>query len=140
MSTDTINRPALDLADVTGEILEADVKQKRFQLWTNSETHLFVSFSDDQEAAVTSALKDHRSVRVRVKGRTELSPQGTILRVAEITLLSMNTAETVYDPDAPPIEEVLARLAADVPRADWNNLPADLTDNLDHYIYGTPRR
>jgi len=27
-----------------------------------------------------------------------------------------------------------------VPKGEWDRLPADLSDNLDHYIYGTPRR
>lgn len=39
-----------------------------------------------------------------------------------------------------PIEDKLATLAAQVPRADWNRLPEDLTDKLDHYLYGTPEQ
>jgi hypothetical protein len=39
-----------------------------------------------------------------------------------------------------PIEETLAALAAEVPKEEWDKLPADLTDNLDHYIYGTPKK
>jgi hypothetical protein len=135
------DRPSVDFADVTGEILEADVKQKRFQLWTDSKNHFSVSFSDDQEAVVTSALKDHKSVRVRVKGRAEFSPQGKILRIAEIADLTLEVADEVpYDPDAASIENVLAGLASEVSEEEWNNLPSDLTDNLDHYLYGTPRR
>lgn len=39
-----------------------------------------------------------------------------------------------------PIEEILQELAAGIPREEWDRLPADLTDHLDHYLYGTPRR
>jgi len=39
--------------------------------------------------------------------------------------------------DQPSIEEKLARLAAEVPAEDWEQLPADLTDRLDHYLYGS---
>lgn len=39
-----------------------------------------------------------------------------------------------------PIEEILKELAAGIPREEWDRLPADLTDQLDHYLYGTPRR
>jgi predicted RNase H-like HicB family nuclease len=74
------------------------------------------------EAAAASALKDQKPVRVRVNGRGEAAE------------------ETPYNLQEPSIEEVLSRLASEVPKADWNNLPADLTDNLDHYLYGTPRR
>jgi len=38
------------------------------------------------------------------------------------------------------IEELAEDLFADVPREEWEKLPPDLTDQLDHYIYGTPKR
>ncbi len=37
------------------------------------------------------------------------------------------------------IEDRLAQIAAEIPQEDWDSLPADLSDNLDHYIYGTDR-
>ncbi len=127
--------------DVTGEVLEADVKQRKFQLWIDGQTHVLVMFSDPQEVDVTTALRDHKSVRVRVKGQAEVSPQGKLLRVTEIEELVLGPAgEVPYDPSAPPIEEVLADLARGVPEAEWDKLPSDLTDNLDHYLYGTPKR
>ena len=49
-------------------------------------------------------------------------------------------AETAFDETARPIEEVLAELASEVPSDEWKKLPSDLTDNLDHYLYGTPKR
>ena len=42
------------------------------------------------------------------------------------------------DRETRPIHEVIAAIVEDVPKEEWANLPADLTDNLDHYIYGTP--
>jgi hypothetical protein len=41
---------------------------------------------------------------------------------------------------SPSIEEKIERLMADVPEEEWAKLPPDLTDNPDHYIYGTPKR
>lgn len=38
-----------------------------------------------------------------------------------------------------PIEEVLTGLANEIPAEEWEKLPEDLTDNLDHYVYGTPK-
>ncbi len=127
--------------DVTGEVLEADVKQRRFQLWIDGQTPVLVMFSDPQEVDVTTALRDHKSVRVRVKGQAEMSPQGKLLRVTEIEELVLGHAgQPLYDPSAPAIEDVLADLARGVPQAEWDKLPKDLTDNLDHYLYGTPKR
>ena len=42
--------------------------------------------------------------------------------------------------ESPDIEDVLIGLAQEVPKQEWERLPADLTDNLDHYLYGTPKR
>jgi hypothetical protein len=42
--------------------------------------------------------------------------------------------------DARPIAEVLAEIAAAIPAGELAQLPADFTDQLDHYIYGTPKR
>lgn len=42
--------------------------------------------------------------------------------------------------DTRPIAEVLAEIAAAIPAGELAQLPADFTDQLDHYIYGTPKR
>jgi hypothetical protein len=42
--------------------------------------------------------------------------------------------------DAKPIDEVLAEIAAEIPPEELAKLPPDFTDQLDHYIYGTPKR
>ncbi len=42
--------------------------------------------------------------------------------------------------DTRPIEQVLEELAKEVPPEEWDKLPDDLNNNLDHYIYGTPKK
>ena len=133
--------PNTDYVDVTGEVLETDVKQRKFQLWLDGKTHVSATFSDSQEGDVTTALRDHKSIRVRVKGHAEMSPQGKLLRITEVDQLVFGpVGEAPYDQTALPIEEVLAGLAREVPRAEWDKLPTDLTDNLDHYLYGSSKR
>ncbi len=34
-----------------------------------------------------------------------------------------------------PIEEIVTKLAKEVPQKGWDKLPSDLTNNLDHYLY-----
>lgn len=48
--------------------------------------------------------------------------------------------EFVYDETAPAIEDQLAELAKEVPQEEWDRLPDDLSDNLDHYIHGLPKK
>ncbi len=42
--------------------------------------------------------------------------------------------------DRRPIAEVLAEMASRVPTEEMSKIPADFSDQLDHYIYGSPRR
>jgi Arc/MetJ-type ribon-helix-helix transcriptional regulator len=39
-----------------------------------------------------------------------------------------------------PIWEKFADIAATMPKETWDNIPADSSEQLDHYIYGSPRR
>jgi hypothetical protein len=51
--------------------------------------------------------------------------------------------EPEVDVDRPPpgsIEAIVESLGAQVPDEEWDELPADLSQELDHYIYGTPKR
>jgi Arc/MetJ-type ribon-helix-helix transcriptional regulator len=44
------------------------------------------------------------------------------------------------DQSRKPIWERIQDLTADVPDEAWDKLPADLAEQHDHYIYGTPKR
>ena len=41
---------------------------------------------------------------------------------------------------APPIEQIAAERAARIPDEEWDRLPEDLLQQLDHYLYGVPKR
>jgi hypothetical protein len=136
-----LETPYSSTVEITGRVLEADVRQRRFQVWDGERGAVVATFNQDQEELVTSALKDHRSLRILVRGTADVSPQGRPIRftaIEELRLLSEPPEE--IDPAVPPIEDVLANLASRVPEGEWRKLPADLTDNLDHYLYGTPKR
>jgi len=129
------------LVDITGEVLEADVKERQFQLWTDESNHVSVRFRKSEEADVTTALKEHKAVRVNVRGLGEISPSGKVLRILSVEELKIQpVAHARHHRSARPIENVLADLASKVPQEEWDRLPKDLTDNLDHYLYGTPKR
>lgn len=131
------DRPYSDEVDVLGEVLEADVRQRRFHLWLDEKSSVQVNFDQSQEAQVTTALRDHESVRRRVRGRGEFEPEGTIRRVTEVASLALvQEGEPVYDESARPIEEILQELAREVPQEEWDSLPADFTDRLDYHLYG----
>ena len=129
-----------DHVEISGEVFEADVKKGRFQLWSGEDTAVTVVFTSEQEYQVTTALKEHKTARMYVKGSGEYSPQGKLLRVLQVDELRLTTSETHYDKSARPIEDLLEELAREIPQEEWDKLPSDLNDNLDHYLYGVPKR
>lgn len=136
-----IEAPHETIYEVTGEVLAADIRQQRFQVWINDRSSVTAPFSEVQEELVTSALKEHRVLRMRVKGRAEVAATGKLLRFVAIDELKIVEAEPVlFDVNAIPIEDILEAIAKEVPQEEWDNLPDDLTDDLDHYLYGTPKR
>jgi len=48
--------------------------------------------------------------------------------------------DTPSTSNAPTIEDTIAAIWSDVTDEQWASLPPDLSDQLDHYIYGTPKR
>jgi hypothetical protein len=133
-------RPQSTITELIGECLEADLRHGRFQIWVDAQTSVQATFDAAREELVTSALKEHHSVRLRVRGTADISPQGKPLRFTVVQSIELVSAgEDEFDPSAPPIEDVLAAIVANVPKEEWDRLPADLTDHLDHYIYGTPK-
>ena len=56
----------------------------------------------------------------------------------EVVKLTMTDKH--YDKSARPIEELLEELAREIPQEEWDKLPRDQNDNLDHYLYGVPKQ
>jgi hypothetical protein len=126
--------------DLTGEVLEADVRQRRFQLFPSDGGGIPVQFAPEEEDQVTAALRDHRSIQLRVVGRGEYAATGRLLGVSSVAALQLVSGQPrAFDPSVPPIEAVIEQLVSEVPSEAWANLPDDLIENLDHYIYGTPK-
>lgn len=128
-------------AEISGEVLEADVKQRRFQLWVDDKNKVLVNFSPEQEEMITSALKDHKTVKLEVTGIAEFSSSGKINEMKTVEKLKTITSEeSQYKQSAKPIGEILGELAKQVDPKEWQKLPNDVNENLDYYLYGTPKR
>ena len=96
-----------------------------------------------QPAAVILDIEHYRELAERAKDAEDLKMlEGMGRKPLRFRTLDESPAaeETAYDPNERPIEEVLAELAAEVPAEEWNRLPVDLSDQLDHYLYGHPKQ
>lgn len=132
--------PHENYAEITGEVFEADVKKEHFHILSNEDGMVKVVFAPEQEDKVTTALKEHRTVKMFVKGLGEYSPQGKLLRILRVDELKIMTEGKIYDSSAPSIEDLLCKIAEEVPQEEWEKLPSDLSYNLDHYLYGVPKK
>ncbi len=134
-------QPYEDEVNIVGRVLEADVRQRKFQIWLDERTNAFVTFTEEQESEVTTALKEHQFVHLAVRGHGEFTPQGTLKRIINVDSLKLvRDEDPIFDPANPRIEDEIAKIAKDVPGEEWDRLPPDLTDRLDHYLYGGDKK
>jgi antitoxin component of MazEF toxin-antitoxin module len=62
------------------------------------------------------------------------------LAPGEELVAEVQTGSIIVKPARPPVWERIAALTADAPPAELAKLPADGAAQLDHYLYGAPRR
>ncbi len=59
------------------------------------------------------------------------------MKVAERTPGKLSPSPT--DEGIKPIWELVEEISTAVPVTEWAEIPSDLSKNLDHYLYGTPK-
>lgn len=128
-----------DTVEIVGEVLAVDLKKRRLRLWRDKNTSVDVVFAAGQEHTVTDALCQHSALRLRVAGRGWYSAKGRLLRVQTVESLTVEKRQESV-PTNQRIEHQSAELGKRVPDEEWSRLPADLLDNLDHYLYGSPKK
>ncbi|MBW4540934.1 MAG: hypothetical protein KME43_17545 [Myxacorys chilensis ATA2-1-KO14] len=42
-------------------------------------------------------------------------------------------------PSLPPFLQFVEEISAQIPKEEWEKLPSDLSKNVDHYLYGSPK-
>jgi hypothetical protein len=130
-----------DTLDLVGEVRAADVKAGEdgaFAVLLEDGSRVSGSFSAGQEQTITKALYERNQLRLRIEGLGEFEPNGKLRRIVSIDRMEEHPlGETPFDPEAPPIWEVIAAIGKSVPEEDWRKVPSDLAANLDHYLYGS---
>ncbi len=48
--------------------------------------------------------------------------------------------ESLTPPPRKSLVEQITELYHDIPDSEWEKLPSDASENLDHYLYGAPRK
>jgi Arc/MetJ-type ribon-helix-helix transcriptional regulator len=86
-----------------------------------------------------------RSIQAAVHNGHFASVDDAMTEAASLLLEQLRQKQTQAKPvDAAPrhkpIWEEFEEIAASIPQEVWAQIPADSSEQLDHYIYGTPKR
>jgi len=127
-----------DKVILVGEVRMANLGPGAFRLQL-ADTGVQVDgrFDAAQEALVLDALRNHRSVRLRVAGTAEFSTRDRqikrLLRIVEVGSAPADTPS--FDESAPRIWEQLAAIGLNAPRGAWEAVPDDLSTRIDDIVY-----
>lgn len=127
-----------DVVDVIGEVRMANVGPGIFSLQLDdTETSVSGRFSPEQESEVLDALRNHRSLRLRVQGIAEFATSDRQIkrfsRVDKVAPAAL--AEQGFDETAIPIWEQLAAIGESAPEGTWDSVPNDLSMRIDEIVY-----
>jgi len=130
-----------DRIDLAGEVRSADLDGYNFTLRLADGLKIPGKFRNDQELLFTEALSKHASRRLRIVGHAEFSAiDGRPKRIVSVdNVRDYTPGEEAFDATARPIWDLAADIAAEVPDSEWQKVPADLSKNVDHYLYRTSR-
>lgn len=126
-----------DHLDVAGRVLSVDVGRKTLAIQTSQDRRIEVGYAADQEQEAIGALSAYETARIRLRARCIRKPGGELRQVSAVEQLDyFPEGEPEPDPNAPSIEDRIVELAKGVPDEEWEKLPTDLSERLDHYLYG----
>ncbi len=126
--------------ELRGEVRAADLDGRQFSLRLEDGTKLVAKFTPAQERAVTEALREHATRRLRLRGSAEIARTGKIKRVASVESLTVEPAKLAKPVrSTKTIWEAILEIGASVPKEEWAKVPTDGARNLHHYLYGAPK-
>ncbi len=136
--TGHLSAPSHQTVNVSGKVLEVDVRQRRCQIW-DGDSKTVVEFTDENEAEILAALNDHETTTISVEGKGKSGTGG--YHVEKVYRIKTNK-KGIHGTDIAhqDIHKKLAEIVSSVPDDAWDNLPSDLSERHDHYVYGVDRR
>jgi hypothetical protein len=127
--------------DLVGTVTMARVIRPRLTLRLADGREISAPFALADTGIVTEALRDHATRRLRLRGQGRTAPDGSvarILRTEEVTLVASST--TTAESGRLPLWQIIEEIGTSVPPDEWAKVPADASINLDHYLYGSPKK
>lgn len=129
---DAVAQPSdIEHKTLVGVVVVVDVERMTCKMRMSEKSAVEVPFDVADMKIVVMALRNRARSSLNVSGRFD----GTrFLDTPRLQLVSRSDPE--FDPAPPPIEDVIDAISATVDEGEWVNLPHDLSDRFDNYVYG----
>lgn len=146
MSVQTGHHPVELVGEVRAVTLNDDDDGGEFQFRLDDGATVAVDFSEEHEARIAVALWQHKAQRIRITGLGDFGADGQLRRVCRLD---------TQMPERPPLPSPLPPAAPGsarefienwiafgktIPDEELAKFPTDFAENLDHYLYGGPKR
>ena len=107
-----------------------------------------VDFSEEHEARLAVALRYHQSRRIQITGLGDFGPDGKLRRVCRLDTQLPEWLALARAAPPTPVKPGTARAAVakwiefgkTIPEEELAKFPTDFAENMDHYLYGSPKR
>ena len=107
-----------------------------------------VDFSEEHEARIAVALRYHQSERIQITGLGDFGADGKLRRVCRLDTQLPESVVLARAAPPSPAKPGTARAALEkwiefgktIPEEELAKFPTDFAENMDHYMYGLPKR
>lgn len=134
------NNEPRNLVEVKAEVTMVNVANQKLKLKLDDDRSISASFKKDQEKLVTEALMQHQTIRLQISGEAIFTLEGeldTITAIHSLNIIPLMTSDTST---SKPIWASFEEILKDIPNEMLDKLPTDSASELDHYLYGKPKK
>ena len=127
-----------DFVDVVGTVNMARVSKPRMAIEIELGHEVEAAFRAEDEDAITTALKQHTTTKLRVIGRGQFDQDGRLQKIIAVDKVDLLPGgEIPFDPTAKLIWEEFADILSSVPQEEFEKLPTDGAERHDFYLHGS---
>ncbi|HEY3392559.1 MAG TPA: hypothetical protein VGK58_07620 [Lacipirellulaceae bacterium] len=123
--------------DLIGQVTMARVNKPRMGLELEAGGEVEAVFLPEHEDAIVTALKNHETAKVRVRGTGQYSGTGELQRIVEVDqVILLPEGLITINSSAMPIWARFQEIASSLPANAFDHVPSDGASRHDFYLYG----
>lgn len=126
-----------DEIDILANVYEVNLRSQRFRVESYYGKSTIIGFPNEQTEVVLRALDSQGKRRLRIRGTGTFDADGTLRSLDNPEEISLERDTISFDPNAPTVEEKIAKLVSEIPQQELDKLPSDLAERHDHYAHHT---